>query len=410
MTTTDHIRENAHELTSEASMAMGQPSPAQRAEKIFPRLKNGIYISMMTSADENSVIVTTSYQGIEINHHKARSIIEHFTGILSTHEIAEKLELPISTIESIVEELRNVNFIDTKRNTIRLNNRFHSTIATRAVHTQDQSNDAAYSQLQKRLAPELSQTTWINGVNDGGVDVMTARQNYGIEIIGNSRTATLLYSILLASGVTNTRISLSASYKHPTVVDSDLGSGSLRITDLGLNFKNRLEELSREWSLFPVASSYALSQRGAAKPALPEMNLRIICGNFDSQYVNHLLKDGHDHFFVGRAPGHSATIGPLVKPGSTPCRHCLSLIEASRLGVDELSIPSGTSDELPVAVAHQVAALAAHAALKFIDTGESELLGAQLVVDFLDALVPQMQRYPQHPDCDCLWPAQDLLV
>ena len=140
------------------------------------------------------------------------------------------------------------------------------------------------------------------------------------------------------------------------------------------------------------------------------MNLRIICGNFDSQYVNHLLKDGHDHFFVGRAPGHSATIGPLVKPGSTPCRHCLSLIEASRLGVDELSIPSGTSDELPVAVAHQVAALAAHAALKFIDTGESELLGAQLVVDFLDALVPQMQRYPQHPDCDCLWPAQDLLV
>ena len=354
--------------------------------------------------------MATSSHGVAINHSSARSIIEQFTGILSCDEISQKLGIPIATIESIINELLAANFLDTQRKTIKLNNRFQSAIQSRATHTQDQSNDAAYSQLQKRLAPELSQATWIQGVRDGGVDVMTARQNFGVEIIGNSRTATLLFSILLASGVTNTRISLSASYKHPTVVDSDLGSGSLRTTDLGLNYKKRIEELAREWSLFPVASSFALAQRGAPKPVVPEKNLRIICGSFDSQYVEHLLRDGQDHFFVGRAPGHVATVGPFVQPGSTPCRRCLSLIEADRVGVAELSIPLGTSDELPIAVAHQVAALAAHAALKFIDTGKSELQAAQLIVDFLDALNPQLQHFPQHPECECLWTSADVLL
>ncbi len=380
------------------------------AEPIFPRLKNGIFISTPAEKEEKSITVATSFYGIEIIHSRARLIIEHFTGVLSCDEIASALDIPISTIDSIIKELLDANFLDTQRNSIKLNNRFQSSIASRAAHTQDQSNDAAYSQLQKRLAPELSQATWIKGVRDGGVDLMTSRQNYGVEIIGNSRTATLLYSILLASGVTNTRISLSASYKHPTVVYSDLGSGSLRTTDLGLNFKKRVEELSREWSLFPVASSYALAQRGAPKPVLPEKNLRIICDSFDSQYVEHLLKDGHDHLFIGRSPGHAATIGPFVQPGNSPCRRCLSLIEAERIGVQQLSKPPSTSDELPIAIVHQVAALAAHAALKFIDTGESELLAAQLIVDFLDALTPRLQRFPHHPGCSCLWPQEDVLL
>ena len=390
--------------------AQENPNPEELLEPIFPRLKNGIFISTSTVKEEGSITIATSFHGIEIIHSKARSIIEHFTGALSTVEIASQLDLPLSIIDSIIKELLNVNFLDTQRNTIKLNNRFQSSIESRAVHTKDQSNDAAYSQLQKRLAPELSHATWIKGVRDGGVDLMTARQNYGIEIIGNSRTATLLYSILLASGVTNTRISLSASYKHPTVVYSDLGTGSLRTTDLGLNFKKRIEELSREWSLFPVASSYALAQRGAPRPVLPEKNLRIICDSFDSQYVEHLLKDGHDHLFIGRTPGHSATVGPFVKPGNSPCRHCLSLIEAERVGVAQLSLPLSTSDELPIAIAHQVAALAAHAALKFIDTGESDLLAAQLIVDFLDALRPRLQRFPQHPGCSCLWPQEGVLL
>ena len=396
--------------SSNSPRDLQEPANIATSQETFPRLKNGIYISTLISSNETSITVATSTYGIQVNHKDARSIIEQFTGILNSLEIAQKLDIPIATIETVIKELLAANFIDTQRNTIKLNNRFHSSIASRALQTEDQSNDAAFSQLQKRLAPELSYTTWLDGVLDGGVNIMTSRQNFGVEIVGNSRTATLLYSILLASGVTNTRISLPASYKHSTVVDGDLGSGSLRTTDLGLNFKKRLEELSREWSLFPIVSSFALAQRGATKPTIPEKNLRIICGKFDSQYVEHLLRDGHDHFFVGRIPGHAATIGPFVKPGESPCRACLARIEAERMGGFELSTPLGTSDELPVAIAHQVASLAAHAALKFIDTGECELVASQLVVDFLDAFNPRLQHFPQHPECSCLWPDEDLLL
>lgn len=377
---------------------------------IFPRLKNGIYVSPVNEVSEQSITLATSLYCVEIHHKNARAIVEQCTGVLTVEEIAHKLDLSLETISEVIKKLQDANFIDTVRNTITLNNRFHSSIASRAANTQDQSKDAAFSQMQKRLAPELSYATWIDGVRDGGVDVMTARQNFGIEIIGNSRTATLIYSILLASGVTNTRISLSTSYKHPTVIDSDLGSGTLRTTDLGLNFKNRLEELSREWSLFPVASSYALAQRGAPKQVLPEKNLRIICGLFEKQFVEHLVKDGHDHFFVGRVPGHGATIGPLVQPGKTPCRHCLTLVDAIRNGSSELAIPTTTSDEFPIAIAHHVAALAAQAALKFIDTGRSELFARQLYLDFLTPFEPQLYSFSRHPDCDCLWPKDDFLM
>ncbi len=132
--------------TTHASIS---PSPINRAD-VFPRLKNGIFISTLLSPDETSVTVATSTHGVRINHVNARSIIEQFTGILSTLEIAQKLDLPISTIDVVIKELLDANFIDTQRNAIKLNNRFQSTIASRAAHTEDQSNDAAFSQLQKR--------------------------------------------------------------------------------------------------------------------------------------------------------------------------------------------------------------------------------------------------------------------
>ena len=98
------------------------PNPEELLEPIFPRLKNGIFISTSTVKEEGSITIATSFHGIEIIHSKARSIIEHFTGALSTVEIASQLDLPLSIIDSIIKELLNVNFLDTQRNTIKLIN------------------------------------------------------------------------------------------------------------------------------------------------------------------------------------------------------------------------------------------------------------------------------------------------
>lgn len=370
----------------------------------YPRLKNGVYISRVATPEEGSLYVATSHHAIEIFHCGARAIISQLNGLQTPEEISTVLSAPIEVIDRVLTELKDANFIDTVRNKITLHNRFQSAIASRSAHTQDQSLDAAFSQLQKRLAPELSQATWIVGVNDGGVELLSNRQNFGIEIFGSSRTATLICSILLASGVTNTRMALTSTQQHPTIGDSDLGTGALRTSDIGLNFRGRLEELSREWSLFPVAS-----HRGSIhKPVvelIPERNLRIIVGNYEPELIDQLTHDVQDHLFVGKIAGGVATCGPLVKPGMTPCIHCLRLGAQERNGrfQRELMATQGTSDELPIAIAHQLAAIAAHTVLRFIDTGASSLIGAQIQVNYLEPLTPKLNSFSRHPRCECVW-------
>ena len=374
----------------------------------YPRLKNGVYISRLAIPEEKSIHLATSHHAIEIFHGGARAIISQLNGLQTPEEISTILSAPIEVIDRVLTELKDANFIDTVRNKITLHNRFQSTIASRSAHTQDQSLDAAFSQLQKRLAPELSQATWIVGVNDGGVELLSNRQNFGVEIFGSSRTATLLCSILLASGVTNTRMALTSTQQHPTIGDIDLGTGVLRTSDIGLNFRGRLEELSREWSLFPVAS-----HRGSIhKPVteiIPERNLRIIVGNYEPELIEHLTRDLHDHLFVGKIAGGVATCGPLVMPGITPCVLCLTLGVEERSGrfQSDLTATQGTSDELPIAIAHQLAAIAAHTALRFIDTGASQLAGAQIHLDYLEPLSPTLNSFSRHPRCECVWKEAD---
>ena len=383
---------------------------SKRLEKIsllhasYPRLKNGVYISRASVNKEKSIYVATSIHAIEIFHGGARAIIAELNGLQTPLEISQVLSAPIELIDLVLEQLKDANFIDTVRNKITLHNRFQSSIASRAAHTKDQSLDAAFSQLQKRLAPELSQATWIAGANDGGVNLLSARQNYGIEIFGSSRTAALICSILLASGVTNTRIALSSTQQHPTIIDSDLGTGALRVSDIGLSFRGRLEELSREWSLFPVSSNHG-SIHKALPQSLPEKTLRVVVGNFDPELVEQFNRGGQDHLIVGKSAGGVALCGPLVQPGFTPCLQCLALANEERNGKvhRQLVATHGTSEEMPIAMAHHVAAITAHAILDFIDTGTSILMGSQLHLSFLEPLIPETKRFSRHPNCRCIW-------
>lgn len=371
---------------------------------LFPRLKNGVYISGVSGDKESSIHVATSTHAIEIFHGGARAIIAQLNGSQTPDQISEILSAPIEVIDQVLTQLSAANLIDTVKNTITLHNRFQSIIAARAAHTKDQSLDAAFSQLQKRLAPELAQVTWIDGVNDGGVELLSRRQNFSIEIFGSSRTATLICSILLASGVTNTRFALSATREHPTIRDSDLGTGALRMSDIGLNFRGRVEELSREWSLFPVASTPG-SIHKPTPDVVHDRTLRIVVGGYEPELIEHFTRDGNDYLLVERGAGGVAVCGPLVQPGTTPCLQCLALAAEERFGSfhGQLRATHGTSEELPIAIAHQLAAITAHAVLRLIDTGDSPLKGAQIHLEYLQPFTPKLNRFSRHPQCRCTW-------
>ena len=129
----------------------------------------------------------------------------------------------------------------------------------------------------------------------------------------------------------------------------------------------------------------------------------------DQELIDHLVIDSQDHLFVGKLSGGVATCGPLVRPSRTPCIRCLTLGDAERFGQfhNRLSAASGTSEEFPIAIAHQVAAIAAHTALRFIDTGESTLMGAQIHLNYLEPYAPTIHRFSRHPSCACQWSGEE---
>ena len=375
-------------------------SQEEVAAPIRPRLKKGIHLSSPIAEAESSLIIATAHHAITIHHPGARAIIAKFDGEHSADEISQEINAPIDVVEKVIAQLRNAHLIDVSRSKVRLHNRFHSPIAERAANTQDQSNDASYRQLQQRMISELSQTTWVDGVVDGGVELLSARQNFGVEIYGSNRVATLMYNALLASGVTNTRFSITSRRSKGAIGDNDLGTGVLRTTDYGLNYVNRLEELSREWSLFPTPSK---NVKGSINAAIPERNLRLIVGQYSVELIDQLMRDGLDHLFVGQIVGGASLCGPLVIPAKSPCKGCVELGVAERFGMDQLQPLSSQLDELPVSISYQVAGVATHSILQFIDTGNSEFIGTQLTFDYLSPVRGAVTRYARHPKCACQW-------
>ena len=377
-----------------------EQSHLESAAPLRPRLKNGVHLSAPIAEVESSLIIATAHRAITIHHPGARAIIAKFDGEHCADEISDEINAPVEVVENVITQLLNAQLLDVTKSKVRLHNRFHSPIAERAAHTEDQSNDASYRQLQQRMVSELSQTTWVEGVVDGGVELLSSRQNFGVEIYGSNRVATLIYNALLASGVTNTRFSLTSRRGNTPIGDSDLGTGVLRTTDYGLNYVSRLEELSREWSLFPTPSK---NVKGSIKTVIPERNLRIVVGRYPSELVDQLMRDGIDHLFVGEIVGGAALCGPLVIPAKSPCKSCVELGTSERFGIDQLQPLLGHCDELPVSVGFQVAGVATHAVLQFIDTGTSEFIGSQLTFDYQSPVRGGVTRYARHPKCSCQW-------
>lgn len=365
-----------------------------------PRLKTGVQISVPIAEIEKSLIIATAHRAITIHHPGARAIIAKFDGEHSANQISDEVNAPIEVVENVIVELLDAQLVDINKSKVRLHNRFQSPIAQRAAHTDDQSNDASYRQLQQRMVSELSQITWVKGVIDGGVELLSARQSFGVEIYGSNRVATLIYNGLLASGVTNTRFSITSRRVQSSIGDSDLGTGILRTTDYGLNYVARMEELAREWSLFPTPSK---NVKGSIDAPIPERNLRVVIGQYPTELIEQLMRDDMDHFFVGQIVGGAALCGPLVLPAKSPCKSCVEIGDSERYGMQDLEPMNSHCDELPVSVGYQVAGVATQAVLQLIDTGSSEFIGSQLTFDYLSPAPGALTRFARHPKCPCQW-------
>ena len=359
---------------------------------IRPRLKRGaIVLSLSDSLVEgNRVFVGCNGSGIQCEALGIRTIIAAFDGKKSVQEIADALAIDCEIVSQVVGQLLSAGLIDYLVTQI---------VAPGRYKEQDQSSDAGYIQLQSKITPELSATTWIPGVNDGGVEVLTKRRTALIEISGENRVATQLYGILLASGVTQTKMASAARRDRARIGNQDMCAGLLTNSDVGSNFQHTLEDKARELALFP-------SKDKSSTDDVPEVFLKVFIGNGHEALIAQSMSEDEVHLIVSAPDGPSIDIGPLVIPGKSACSRCITLARSDQHPLSrEIDIFRSTHTELeiPVSVAHFVAAQIASEILRFIDTKKSALISTRVRTNYLDVCNTQHIRFARHPLCGCSW-------
>ena len=318
-------------------------------------------------------------------------------------DIAESCGMTANEYRELIWHLEEHEFLETSPSILSVTTRFQSV----AKHKRrDILPDASFSQLQKRVAPELSHTRLLPGVNDSGASIINARQNVRIEIYGSDRIATLLYGILLSSGVTYTHFALGTRLHDPLIIDTDLSAGFIRSTDVGQSYRQRMEDLGKELSLFPI-ERLENAQELDGEP--PERYIKIHIGAMDTHLLSQWMSAGQEHIVISPPDGGKCVIGPLVQPGKTPCTRCRNISIEEVIGS-----PSVTADkvligdrpdnqEMPVFVAHYLAGLIASFILQRIDSNTSDLMGAYMEVDSLALSASSLIPVSRNPACGCHW-------
>jgi len=265
------------------------------------------------------------------------------------------------------------------------------------------SNDLAAKDFQLRTNPELLQSEWIDGASDGGVSTVAARSLYPILLSGRSRVITLLYSFLLASGVT--RVRFTDRYHRSMIESCDLGFGAITHDQLGQNFYEQSESARRALSLFPIDPA-ARHDLDTSTPIAV-----IHYGDCDPVDLVEWSNKRTPHFVIHQPIGDEIAIGPIVFPGESPCIRCLSLYEIDNFGYTRLErIDINGPHELPAVTAHYVAAVAASQILHFIDQRNSKApsdnrrnagIGEVTYLNFQRLTEPQVVAIARHPLCGC---------
>ena len=318
-------------------------------------------------------------------------------------DIASVCGITAEDYRELIWNLEEHEFLETSPSVLSVTTRFQSV----AKHKRrDILPDAAFSQLQKRVAPELSYTRLLPGVHDSGASIVNARQNVRIEIYGSDRIATLLYGILLSSGVTYTHFALGTRSRDPLIVDTDLSAGFIRSTDVGQSYKQRMEDLGKELSLFPIERLES-AQELDGEP--PERYIKIHIGAMDPQILSQWMSAGQEHLVITPPDGGKCVIGPLVQPGKSPCTRCRNIaidevIGSASVVANKVLIGERPNiQEMPVFLAHYLAGLIASFILQRIDQNKSDLTGAYMAVDSLALSESSLIPVARNPACGCHW-------
>ncbi|CAB4538477.1 MAG: hypothetical protein F2602_02835 [Actinobacteria bacterium] len=305
-------------------------------------------------------------------------------------------------IEQLIRSLAAADLLTQGRHEIALPPRYLNEIVER---------DLAAGQLRNRCEPELLQCEWSEAAitlgEDEGANILAARAEVRVHISGRNRIATLLHSLLLASGV-----SLVEYIDHSdksTISDTDIGTSTITSKEYAMNFYGHLQSHRRAISLFPLDRS-ANHLRDKGDGAAKQAKLIIHSGPVDIEDLIDWLTAGQAHFVIQSPLADQITMGPLVLPGISPCLRCADLNQIDRVGYSSTDrIALTHTPEIAMVGAHFIASLAASQILQYIDSirlsssisAKSWPIAQVTTVNLQKLHQPQIYSITQHPLCGC---------
>jgi bacteriocin biosynthesis cyclodehydratase domain-containing protein len=244
--------------------------------------------------------------------------------------------------------------------------------------------------LRARLAPEMATAALAYADGDGGARTLARRRAAYVRVHGAGRTGACVASFLAASGVGH----VSCTDPEPAS-PGDLAPAGLILADLGS---------PRESGAARAVARVAPEVFTVDDGALPD--LVILTGLTLPGLTGQLIRDRVPHLALrtGEAIG---VVGPLVRPGSSACLHCVDLRKAEADPLWPKILAQATfarpgPQACDTVLAAMTATLAAAQALAFLDRPDRVPVTAD---GTLELVLPDWQwrrrTWRPHPACAC---------
>jgi len=368
------------------------------------RIKVGVKLFETNTPDQYLLGTPKHYIRIATPEQKALAL-EIAKG-KSDDELSEEPGVDRQALEKIFSELEAATLVDSEAGALKVSERYISKVEDRVEKSKKGFVDAALLQLQSRAIPELTQSRWISGARDGGINSLSARQSHLIEISGQNRVASILYSLLLLSGFTQVRFAPESRNRKPQIGDGDIGVIDIGPSDIGKSFRKHCESLRKELSLFPLDREHNYLDQ------LSTPDLRVHCGDSDPEKLSQWMSTSQNFLLVPNPQGDIAEIGPLVIPGKSPCARCLRLVARDQNRAQQhLDFASSIEVEYPHIAAHFIASIVASLIASYFDGAgqdshsqdrhSQELVGTVITVDYQSLTHTKRVAIARHPLCGC---------
>jgi hypothetical protein len=254
----------------------------------------------------------------------------------------------------------------------------------------DDAEDVRLSPPVARLQAELAALTVRHG--EAAADVLHARRDRAVAVLGDGRGGPQLAALLGAAGVG--RVWLS---DPGTVRLHQAAPGGVRPVDEG-------QSLAAATARATTAAAPEVDTTALPMGERPDLVVLAQDGPVDDERREALHARGCPHLQLRFGPGFGV-VGPLVVPGLTACLRCTDLHRLDRdpawtsLAV-QLAVARRATAACEVALATTVTGIAALQALSFLDGEDPATIDGTLELH-TPAWQVRRRTWPAHPDCRC---------